>query len=72
MVEQNRDAQMATLMRLDLRAELAGRLRSVLHYAGEPIDARTITDDILIQEGYRVQYSVADGAIPHDAGVGGE
>ena len=71
-VEQNRDAQMATLMRLDLRAELAGRLRSVLHYAGEPIDARTITDDILIQEGYRVQYSVADGAIPHDAGVGGE
>ena len=71
-VEQNRDAQMATLMRLELRAELAGRLRSVLHYAGEPIDARTITDDILIQEGYRVQYSVADGAIPHDAGVGGE
>ncbi len=71
-IEQNRDAQMATLMRLELRAELAVRLRSVLHYAGEPIDARTITDDILIQEGYRVQYSVADGPSPHDAGVGGE
>ena len=71
-VEQNRDAQMATLMRIELRAELAGRLRSVLHYAGQPIDARTITDDILIQEGYRVQYSEADGLLPHDAGVGGE
>ena len=71
-VEQNRDAQMATLMRIELRAELVGRLRSVLHYAGQPIDARTITDDILIQEGYRVQYSEANGLIPHDAGVGGE
>ncbi|HJN44237.1 MAG: ferredoxin oxidoreductase [Acidobacteria bacterium] len=71
-VEQNRDAQMATLMRLELRAELAGRLRSVLNYAGEPVAARTITDDILIQEGYRVQYAVADGPSPHDAGVGGE
>ena len=71
-VEQNRDAQMATLMRLELRAELAGRLRSVLHYAGEPIDARTITDDILIQEGYRVHYAEANERIPHDAGVGGE
>ena len=71
-VEQNRDAQMSTLMRLELRAELAGRLRSVLHYAGEPIDARTITDDILIQEGYRVEYSAHEGGVPHDAGVGGE
>ena len=71
-VEQNRDAQMATLMRIELRAELAGRLRSVLHYSGEPIDARTITDDILIQEGYRVEYSEADGPVRHDAGVGGE
>ena len=71
-VEQNRDGQMATLMRLELRAELVGRLRSVLCYSGQPIDARTITDDILIQEGYRVQYSEANGLIPHDAGVGGE
>jgi 2-oxoglutarate ferredoxin oxidoreductase subunit alpha len=71
-VEQNRDAQMATLMRLELRAELAGRLRSVLHYAGEPIDARTITDDILIQEGYRVQFEAPDVPNPHGSGVGGE
>lgn len=71
-VEQNRDAQLASLMRLELKAELAGRLRSVLHYAGVPIDARTITDDILVQEGYRAERSVADGRMPHEAGVGGE
>jgi 2-oxoglutarate ferredoxin oxidoreductase subunit alpha len=71
-IEQNRDAQMATLMGLELRPELVGRLRSVLCYSGQPIDARTITDDMLIQEGYRVQYSEANGLIPHDAGVGGE
>jgi 2-oxoglutarate ferredoxin oxidoreductase subunit alpha len=71
-VEQNRDAQMASLMRLELQAELTGRLRSVLYYAGLPIDGRTISDDILVQEGYRAEYSVADGRIPHEAGVGGE
>jgi 2-oxoglutarate ferredoxin oxidoreductase subunit alpha len=71
-VEQNRDAQMSTLMRLELRAELAGRLRSVLHYAGMPIDARSITENVLIQEGYRVEYSEVDGPLPHNAGVGGE
>ncbi len=71
-VEQNRDAQMATLMGIELRPELVGRLRSVLCYSGQPIDARSITDDMLIQEGYRVQYSEANGLIPHDAGVGGE
>ena len=71
-VEQNRDAQMSTLMRLELRAELTGRLRSVLHYAGMPIDARSITEDVLIQEGYRVEHSEAAGPLPHNAGVGGE
>ena len=71
-IEQNRDAQMSTLMRIELRSELAGRLRSVLHYSGEPIDARSITDDVLIQEGYRVEYSAFSGAVPQDAGVGGE
>jgi len=71
-VEQNRDAQMVTLMRIELRPELSGRLRSVLQYSGQPIDARTITDNILIQEGYRVESSEANGLIPHDAGVGGE
>ena len=72
-VEQNRDAQMLSLMKLDLPAELTGRLRSVLHYAGDPIDARTVTDDVLIQEGYRVQKDDATVArTPRNAGVGGE
>ena len=72
-VEQNRDAQMLSLMKLDLPVELTGRLRSVLHYAGDPIDARTVTDSILIQEGYRVEKTeVQFGRSPRNAGVGGE
>jgi 2-oxoglutarate ferredoxin oxidoreductase subunit alpha len=49
-VEQNRDAQMLKLLLMDGEAQLAGRLRSVLHYNGLPIDARSITDEILKQE----------------------
>ncbi len=49
-VEQNRDAQLLQLMKMDLAAELLGKLRSVLHYNGLPIDARSISDDILKQE----------------------
>ena len=72
-IEQNRDAQMLSLMKLDLPPELAGRLRSVLHYAGHPIDARTITDSILIQEGYRVEKTrPLPSHVPQSAGVGGE
>ena len=72
-VEQNRDAQMLSLMKLDVRPELANRLRSVLHYSGDPIDARTVTDSILIQEGYRVEKAGAQTTrLPHSAGVGGE
>ena len=50
-VEQNRDAQMLSLMRLELGSERIAKLRKVLHYNGLPIDARSITDDILAQEG---------------------
>ena len=46
-VEQNRDAQMLALMRLDLTADHHAKVRSVLHYNGLPIDARSMTDDIL-------------------------
>lgn len=49
-VEQNRDAQMLSLLRMDGDPALATRLRSVLHYHGLPIDARSITDAILAQE----------------------
>jgi 2-oxoglutarate ferredoxin oxidoreductase subunit alpha len=50
-VEQNRDAQMLSLMRMDLPADLQTKLRSVLHYNGLPVDARSVTGSILAQEG---------------------
>jgi 2-oxoglutarate ferredoxin oxidoreductase subunit alpha len=50
-VEQNRDAQMLALLRMDYPAEVTSALRSVLHYNGLPIDARSITDAVLGQEG---------------------
>ncbi len=53
-VEQNRDAQMLALLRMDYPAEISGKLRSALHYNGLPIDARSITDTILAQEGASV------------------
>jgi 2-oxoglutarate ferredoxin oxidoreductase subunit alpha len=49
-VEQNRDAQMLKLLRMDLDPALAAKLRSVLHYSGLPIDARSITDAIVSHE----------------------
>jgi 2-oxoglutarate ferredoxin oxidoreductase subunit alpha len=51
LVEQNRDAQMAALMRMELDPTLTGKLRSVRYYGGLPIDARTVTDEIVSQEG---------------------
>jgi 2-oxoglutarate ferredoxin oxidoreductase subunit alpha len=53
-IEQNRDAQMRQLMKLELTPERQAKLRSVLHYNGLPIDARSITDDVLAQEGFEV------------------
>ena len=49
-VEQNRDGQMMSLLRMDLAPALQTRLRSVLHYSGLPIDARSVTENILAQE----------------------
>jgi 2-oxoglutarate ferredoxin oxidoreductase subunit alpha len=45
-VEQNRDAQMLQLLRLEF-PDLATRLVSVRNYDGLPIDARTVTDQIV-------------------------
>ncbi len=50
-IDQNRDGQMRDLLKLDLAIEEIPKLRSVRHYNGLPIDARTITDDIISQEG---------------------
>ena len=50
-VEQDRDAQLASLLKLDLPAEQVVKLRSILHYNGLPIDARTITEEFVTKEG---------------------
>ena len=50
-VEQNRDAQMLSLLKLDLRPELTTRLRSIAHITGLPLDARSITDELTSMEG---------------------
>jgi 2-oxoglutarate ferredoxin oxidoreductase subunit alpha len=55
LVEQNRDAQMLGLMRLDCTPERVAKVRSVLHYNGLPIDARSVTDVIEEQEGLKVR-----------------
>jgi 2-oxoglutarate ferredoxin oxidoreductase subunit alpha len=49
-VEQNRDGQMRALMRIELPADLMSRIRSVRHYNGLPIDARSVTDSVIEQE----------------------
>ena len=51
LVEQNRDAQLRMLLRNDLPPAATNHVRSVLHYNGMPLDARSLTDDILVQEG---------------------
>jgi 2-oxoglutarate ferredoxin oxidoreductase subunit alpha len=54
-VEQNRDAQMLQLIRSELadRPDLLAKLRSVLHFDGLPIDARSVTESVLEQESSR-------------------
>ncbi len=49
-VEQNRDAQMLSLLKLDLSTEDVVKLRSVRHFNGMPIDARFVTDALVLQE----------------------
>jgi len=50
-IEQNRDAQMLSLLKLDLAGEEIVKLRSVRHFNGLPIDARFLTDELVMQEG---------------------
>lgn len=49
-IEQNRDAQMLSLLKLDLPAAEAVKLRSIRHFNGLPIDARSITNALVIEE----------------------
>jgi len=50
-VEQNRDAQMLSLLKLDIKPELITRLRSISHLDGLPLDARSVTDELTRMEG---------------------
>jgi 2-oxoglutarate ferredoxin oxidoreductase subunit alpha len=50
-IDQNRDGQLFKLMRLEFDADLIAKLRSVRYYGGLPLDARTLTDDVVRQEG---------------------
>ncbi len=48
------------------------KLRSVLHYNGLPIDARSITDDVLAQEGFEVAKKTLRTAGSSSGMTGGE
>jgi 2-oxoglutarate ferredoxin oxidoreductase subunit alpha len=45
-VEQDRDAQLRSLLQLDLPAPLAPRLRTVAHATGMPLDARSVVEEL--------------------------
>jgi 2-oxoglutarate/2-oxoacid ferredoxin oxidoreductase subunit alpha len=47
-VEQNRDAQMFSLLKIEMPVDVVTKLRSVAHLNGLPIDARSVTDQIML------------------------
>jgi 2-oxoglutarate ferredoxin oxidoreductase subunit alpha len=49
--EQSRDAQLASLLKLDLPAAQVTKLRKILHFNGWPVDAESITEQFANQEG---------------------
>jgi 2-oxoglutarate/2-oxoacid ferredoxin oxidoreductase subunit alpha len=49
-VEQNRDAQMASILRMEYPT-LAPKIKSILHYDGLPLHARAVREGILTAEG---------------------
>jgi 2-oxoglutarate ferredoxin oxidoreductase subunit alpha len=50
-VEQNRDAQLLSLLKVDLEPTEIVKLRSILHFNGLPIDARSVSSVIAKFEG---------------------
>ncbi len=50
-IDQNRDGQLYSLIKLDSPPHRIAKLRSVRYYGGMPLDARTVTDEIVLQEG---------------------
>jgi 2-oxoglutarate ferredoxin oxidoreductase subunit alpha len=51
-VEQNRDAQCASILRLECPSRIEA-IESVLHYSGLPIDAQSIVEDVLAGQARR-------------------
>jgi len=49
-VEQNRDSQMLSLLRMECSAAQIAKLRAIPHYLGLPIDGRSVTTELLRQE----------------------
>ena len=49
-IDQNRDAQMLQLIKMDIAAADVVRLRSICHYSGLPLEAHFVTDSIVSQE----------------------
>jgi len=49
-VEQNRDSQMLSLLRMECNPAQIAKLRTIPHYAGLPIDGRSVTTELLRQE----------------------
>jgi len=49
-VDQNRDGQLLQLLRLDYPDIPNSKLRSIRYIGGLPLDARTVTDDLIKQE----------------------
>jgi 2-oxoglutarate ferredoxin oxidoreductase subunit alpha len=48
-VEENRDGQMAGMLRMEV-PETSGKIRSLLHYDGLPLDAESVVEEILARE----------------------
>ena len=67
-VDQNRDAQLLALMRLEFDAELIAKLRSVRYYGGLPLDARTVTDELFARRANEHhRHAAAQESQPHRA-----
>jgi 2-oxoglutarate ferredoxin oxidoreductase subunit alpha len=49
-VEQNRDSQMLSLLKMECSTAQFSKLRSIRHYVGLPIDGRSVTTELLNQE----------------------
>jgi len=49
-VEQNRDAQMLALLKMECTPAQFNKLRSILHYVGLPIDGRSVSTELVKQE----------------------